>query len=137
MSRVPMGSTTRDKSLGRPVNKRYWEHYEFTSQFEGAERIAEKWDITRDDTDAFGLRSQQLGAKAWAEDAFATQIVLVTVPVLDEEGKETGDTITVTQDGGLATPHSRASATSSPSPGRTGYTPPAPPARSATAQVPS
>ena len=25
MSRVPMGSTTRDKSLGRPVNKRYWE----------------------------------------------------------------------------------------------------------------
>ncbi len=47
MSRVPMGSTTRDKSLGRPVNKRYWEHYEFTSQFEGAERIAEKWDITQ------------------------------------------------------------------------------------------
>ena len=101
MSRVPMGSTTRDKSLGRPVNKRYWEHYEFTSQFEGAERIAEKWDITRDDTDAFGLRSQQLGAKAWAEDAFATQIVPVTVPVLDEEGKETGGTITVTKDGGL------------------------------------
>ena len=96
-----MGSTTRDKSLGRPVNKRYWEHYEFTSQFEGAERIAEKWDITRDDTDAFGLRSQQLGAKAWTEDAFATQIVPVTVPVLDEEGKETGDTITVTKDGGL------------------------------------
>ena len=56
-------------------------------------------DITRDDTDAFGLRSQQLGAKAWAEDAFATQIVPVTVPVLDEEGKETGDTITVTKTG--------------------------------------
>ena len=68
------GIDHRAKSLGRPVNKRYWEYYEFTPQFEGAERIAE-WDITRDDTDAFGLRSQQLGAKAWAEDAFATQIV--------------------------------------------------------------
>ena len=42
-----------------------------------------------------------MGAKAWDEDAFATQIVPVTVPVLDDEGKETGDTITVTRDGGL------------------------------------
>ena len=40
---VPMGSTTKVKDYGRPVNKRYWEHYEFTSQFEGAERIADKW----------------------------------------------------------------------------------------------
>ena len=101
MSRVPMGSTTKVKDYGRPVNKRYWEHYEFTSQFEGAERIADKWDITREDADDFGLRSQVMGAKAWAEDAFATQIVPVTVPVLDDEGKETGDTITVTRDGGL------------------------------------
>jgi len=101
MSRVPMGSTTKVKDYGRPVNKRYWEHYEFTSQFEGAERIADKWDITREDADDFGLRSQMMGAKAWDEDAFATQIVPVTVPVLDDEGKETGDTITVTRDGGL------------------------------------
>ena len=70
MSRVPMGSTA-PRASGAPSAKRYWEHYEFTSQFEGAERIAEKWDITRDDTDAFGLRSQQLGAKAWAENANA------------------------------------------------------------------
>ncbi|MCH1436050.1 MAG: steroid 3-ketoacyl-CoA thiolase [Acidimicrobiales bacterium] len=101
MSRVPMGSTTKVKDYGRPVNKRYWEHYEFTSQFEGAERIADKWDITREDADDFGLRSQVMGAKAWDEDAFAAQIVPVTVPVLDDEGKETGDTITVTRDGGL------------------------------------
>ena len=101
MSRVPMGSTTKVKDYGRPVNKRYWEYYEFTSQFEGAERIADKWDITREDADDFGLRSQMMGAKAWDEDAFATQIVPVTVPVLDDEGKETGDTITVTRDGGL------------------------------------
>ena len=54
-------------------------------------------DITREDADDFGLRSQVMGAKAWDEDAFATQIVPVTVPVLDDEGKETGDTITVTR----------------------------------------
>ena len=41
MSRVPMGATTAVKDFGRPVNRRYWEHYEFTSQFEGAERIAD------------------------------------------------------------------------------------------------
>ncbi len=46
-----------------------------TSQFEGAERIADKWGITRADTDAFGLRSQQNAATAWAEDRFGTQIV--------------------------------------------------------------
>lgn len=101
MSRVPMFATTANKDFGRPVNKRYWERYEFTTQFEGAERIAEKWDISRHDADVYGARSQQLAAKAWDEDAFGTQIVPLTVPVLGEDGKETGDTITVTRDGGL------------------------------------
>ncbi|MBT5137904.1 MAG: acetyl-CoA C-acyltransferase [Acidimicrobiaceae bacterium] len=101
MSQVPMGATTSNRDYGRPVNKRYWESYEFTSQFEGAERIAQKWDISRDDTDAFGARSQRLAAKAWDEDAFGTQIVPVEVPVLGDDGKETGTTLTVTRDGGL------------------------------------
>ncbi len=101
MSRVPMFATTANKEFGRPVNKRYWEHYEFTTQFEGAERIAERWEISRHDADVYGARSQQLAATAWDEDAFGTQIVPITVPVLDDDGKETGDTITVTRDGGL------------------------------------
>ncbi len=101
MSRVPMGSTTSNRDYGRPVNKRYWESYEFTSQFEGAERIAEQWGISRADTDAFGLRSQELAAKAWDQDAFATQIVSIEAPVLDDDGKETGETVTVSRDGGL------------------------------------
>jgi acetyl-CoA C-acetyltransferase len=63
-----------------------------TSQFEGAERIADKWGITRADADEFGLRSQQLAAQAWAEDRFATQIVPVDAPDVDEEGKPTGTT---------------------------------------------
>jgi len=101
MSRVPMFATTANKKFGRPVNRRYWEHYEFTTQFEGAERIAEQWGISRHDADVYGARSQQLAATAWDEDAFGTQIVPITVPVLDDDGKETGDTITVTRDGGL------------------------------------
>ena len=76
MSRVPIGSSGRkDLGLGVPIPKSYFPQYEFTSQFEGAERIADKWGITRDDTDAFGLRSQPSAAKAWAEDRFGTQIV--------------------------------------------------------------
>ena len=63
MSRMPIGSSSRkDLGLGIPIPKTYFGQYEFTSQFEGAERIADKWGITRDDADAFGLASQQRAA---------------------------------------------------------------------------
>src|SRR5690606_40943740 len=84
MSRVPIGSSGRkDFGLGIPIPKSYFPQYEMTSQFEGAERIAEKWGITRADTDRFGLHSQQLTAQAWEEDRFGTQIVPVQAPDLD------------------------------------------------------
>lgn len=102
MSKVPMGANVaRGQGLGSPVPKSYFPQYEYTSQFEGAERIAKKWNITRADTDAFGLRSQQLGAQAWAEDRFATQIVELDAPDLDDEGKPTGSTHHVARDEGL------------------------------------
>jgi acetyl-CoA C-acetyltransferase len=101
MSRIPIGSNSSKKlGLGVPIPKGYFGRYEFTSQFEGAERIAEKWGITRDDTDAFGLRSQQLAAQAWAEDRFGTQIVPVEAAEVGEDGNETG-TRTITRDEGL------------------------------------
>ncbi|HET6963306.1 MAG TPA: steroid 3-ketoacyl-CoA thiolase [Acidimicrobiales bacterium] len=102
MSRIPIGSNSSKKlGLGVPIPKPYFGRYEFTSQFEGAERIADKWGITRQDTDAFGLASQQKAARAWAEGRFDTQIVPVDAPVLDEEGKPTGQTSQVTRDEGL------------------------------------
>jgi acetyl-CoA C-acetyltransferase len=102
MSRVPMGSNVaKPMDLGRPVPKSYFERYEYTSQFEGAERIARKWGITRADADAFGLRSQQLGARAWAEDRFATQVVPLDAPDLDDDGKPSGTTHHVARDEGL------------------------------------
>ncbi|MEZ5139904.1 MAG: acetyl-CoA C-acyltransferase [Acidimicrobiales bacterium] len=100
MSRVPIGSNAKG-DYGRPIPKSYFPRYEFTSQFEGAERIAERWGITRDDADAFGLRSQQLAAQAWAEDRFGPQIVPVEAPDVDEEGKPTGTTHLVERDEGL------------------------------------
>ena len=100
MSRVPIGSNAKG-DYGRPIPKSYFGQYEFTSQFEGAERIADKWGITRDDADAFGLRSQQLAAQAWAEGRFETQIVPVDAPDVDEEGKPTGTFHTVSRDEGL------------------------------------
>ena len=100
MSRVPIGSNAKG-DYGRPIPKSYFGRYEFTSQFEGAERIADKWGITRADADQFGFRSQQLAAQAWAEGRFESQIVPVEVPELDEEGNPTGATRTITRDEGL------------------------------------
>ena len=102
MSRIPIGVNSSKKlGLGVPIPKPYFEQYEMTSQFEGAERIADKWEISRGDADAFGLRSQELAAQAWAEDRFATQIVTGDAPDVDEEGVPTGTTHTVSADEGL------------------------------------
>jgi len=102
MSRIPIGANSSKKlGLGVPIPKTYFDQYEFTSQFEGAERIAEKWGITRHDTDAFGLRSQELAAQAWEEDRFGTQIVPVEAPDVDDDGNPTGSEHTVDRDEGL------------------------------------
>jgi acetyl-CoA C-acetyltransferase len=102
MSRVPIGSNSAKKlGLGIPIPKTYFGQYEFTSQFEGAERIATKWGLTRDDTDGFGLQSQQRAGRAWAEDRFAGSYVEIDAPDVDEEGNPTGTTHRVSRDEGL------------------------------------
>jgi acetyl-CoA C-acetyltransferase len=100
MSRVPIGADSRGE-FGRPIPKSYFGRYEMTSQFEGAERIAEKWGITRDDTDRFGLASQERAIRAWNEDRFAGSIVEVDAPDLGEDGKPTDTTHRVARDEGL------------------------------------
>ena len=102
MSRIPSAPTrTRRSGLGIPIPQDYFARYEMTSQFEGAERIAETWDVTREDTDRFGLASQERAARAWAEGRFDGQWVPVEAPDLDEDGKPTGSTHSVERDEGI------------------------------------
>ena len=102
MSRIPIGSnSTRKLGLGSPIPTSYHDRYEMTSQFEGAERIAEKWGVTRDDADAFGLASQERARRAWTEGRFDGQIVTVEAPDVDEDGAPTGTTHVVDRDEGL------------------------------------
>ncbi|MDB5107126.1 MAG: fadA5 [Candidatus Binatus sp.] len=101
MSLLPIGSDAiagAQAGMGKPITRKYREHFEFTSQFEGAERIATKYGITRDDTDRFGLESQVRAARAISEGRFESQIVPLEVPVIHEGGERTSETRTVTRD---------------------------------------
>src|SRR5262249_29142771 len=98
MSRVPLGANVRP-GPGRP-----WEDdwpYDSPDQFQAAERIAGMRGITREQTDAFGVESQRRAAAAWAERRFDREIVPVEVPVLDDEGRPTGETQVLGRDQGL------------------------------------
>lgn len=86
MTRVPMGSAMADGKFGFPfgpkVGARYAEVGGLVPQGISAEMIADHWDISRDDMDAFGLRSQQYAARARDEGRYDREIL----PVLDSTG---------------------------------------------------
>ncbi|HEU5160570.1 MAG TPA: steroid 3-ketoacyl-CoA thiolase [Streptosporangiaceae bacterium] len=96
MSRAPLGSNVLP-ARPRPDD---WS-IDLPDQFTAAERIAARRGLTRDDLDAFGVRSQHLAAKAWADGRFDGQVVPIEAPVLDDAGRPTGQTRTVTRDQGL------------------------------------
>lgn len=98
MSRVPLGAALAGGTYGKGIPRSYFARYRYTSQFEAAELIAERWQITRDETDQLGFESQQRAAAAWADGRFSQQIVPVDAPVLDEAGKPTGETRRVERD---------------------------------------
>lgn len=71
-----------DTSLGwRFISQRMRERYGVDSMGETAENVAEKYKVSREDQDAFALRSQQKAAAARARGRFAREIVPVTVSV--------------------------------------------------------
>ena len=94
MTRVPMGSSVV-RELGFPFGPRVQARYApvggLVSQGIGAEMIADKWGLSREDLDAFGARSQQRAAKATAEGRFDNEII--EVPIRDDEGNDTAETI--------------------------------------------
>jgi acetyl-CoA C-acetyltransferase len=89
MTRVPMGSSSVT-GLGAARNARFASHWEITTQFEGADRIAARWSLSRDDLDEYALNSQARAAQAIAEGRFGGQIVPVEAPVADDAGTVIG-----------------------------------------------
>ncbi|MCY7301017.1 MAG: acetyl-CoA C-acyltransferase [Ilumatobacteraceae bacterium] len=86
MTRVPMGSSMADGKFGFPfgpkVGARYAPEGGLVPQGISAEMIADKWGLTRDDLDAFGVRSQQFARRATDEGRFAREIL----PLLGADG---------------------------------------------------
>jgi acetyl-CoA acetyltransferase family protein len=63
------------KEHGSPFSAELLERYDLIPQGLSAEMIADKWEITRADLDEFGLRSQQLAAKATEEGRFERETI--------------------------------------------------------------
>ena len=98
MSQVPMTSTVMPE-LGPSKTARYEQHYEITTQFEAADRIASAWGVTRDDLDEFAVRSQSRAADAIETGRFTGQIVPIDAPVVDADGVVTGTTTVAVDEG--------------------------------------
>jgi acetyl-CoA acyltransferase len=104
MSLVPMGASAAVPGVGLPYGPRVGRRYEpvggLVPQGISAELIAERWDLSREDLDAFGAQSQQRAAQATAEGRFEREIVAVASKLKDREtGRivETGDLVTTDQ----------------------------------------
>jgi len=70
-----------DTTIGwRFVNKLMQDNYGIDSMPETAENVAEQFNISRDDQDAFALRSQLRAERAQADGIFAEEIVPVSIP---------------------------------------------------------
>ena len=79
MTRVPIGSDAG------PVSEQLADRFEILHQGESAERIADKWGLTRADLDAFALESQARYARARDAGHYKSQIIPVKVTVDGQE----------------------------------------------------
>jgi acetyl-CoA acyltransferase len=101
MSVVPMGASALVQNVGVPFGPQVGLRYEpvggLVPQGISAEMIADQWDLSREDLDAFAARSQQRAATATAEGRFEREIIPVAGIAKDKEtGKivETGTAVT-------------------------------------------
>jgi acetyl-CoA C-acetyltransferase len=98
MSRIPLRAAVgTDIGSPRPAG---WD-IDLPNQYLGAERIATRRGLSREQTDAFGLRSQTLARPAWAQGRFDREVAPVKAPVIGADGQPTGETRVVDRDEGL------------------------------------
>lgn len=90
MSRVPIGSSYQ----GVPFSENLRTKHEIIHQGLSAERIAEKYGLTREALDQYSYDSHQKALKAQREGYFTREIALLKVT------SPTGEMITVTEDSG-------------------------------------
>jgi acetyl-CoA acyltransferase len=97
MSTTPMGASVTPgsfpfgpKAMARYADSEYYGFKGLIPQGVSAEVIADKWGLSREDLDAFGLKSQQNAARARDEGRFDNELVQVKAMPRD---KETGELI--------------------------------------------
>ena len=85
MTRVPMGSSYA-QGPGAPFGSQMLKRYDNGLVHQGisADLVAQKWELSREQLDAFSLESHQRAALATAEGRFRSQIV--PIPVKNEDG---------------------------------------------------
>jgi len=84
MTRVPMGTSSQlpaQHGFGRPKSPSMEARYPdiIFSQFTGAEMVAERYGLSKDDLDRFALQSHQRAKHATESGAFTTEIIPVAV----------------------------------------------------------
>ena len=84
MSRVGLGANVFNGPGFFQPEEWPWDNAQ--TQFQAAERIAQKRGIGREEVDAFGLASQRKALRAQGEGRFDREIVPVEAPVMGEEG---------------------------------------------------
>ncbi len=96
MSRVGLGANAYNgPGKSKPENF----PWDMPDQFGAAERISQKYGITRDDVDWLGFESQRKAAVAVAEGRFDREIVPLESPVLGPDGP-TGEKSLISKDQG-------------------------------------
>ncbi|HVT78973.1 MAG TPA: thiolase family protein, partial [Acidimicrobiales bacterium] len=93
MSTTPMGASITPGSIpfGPSVMARYAPAGGLVPQGIGADMIADKWGISREELDAFGAESQQRAERAANEGRFDNEIIPVQAKVLDRDSGKVND----------------------------------------------
>ena len=88
MSHIPIGSQAAGKDfLGPGVAARYPEG--LVPQGISAELIAKRWNLSREQLDAFAAESHRRAATAWSEGRFAGEVAPLKVDAVEVTGDET------------------------------------------------